>query len=104
MTVQKDFKTIQNFVITNSGLHLAKDMAKHHIHLAKNELGKFPNNHWKKSLISICDIFNQKELDYRKPNFEILFYNHINLHIFIYISFRSNKKKEKKEKNTFLNS
>ena len=54
-STKKDFKTIQNFVITNSGLHLAKDMAKHHIHLAKNELTKFPNNHWKKSLISICD-------------------------------------------------
>ena len=52
---KKDFKIIQNFVITNSGLHTAKDMAKRYIDLAKKELTKFPNNHWKNSLTSICD-------------------------------------------------
>ena len=52
---QKDFKIIQNFVTTNSGLHKARDMAKQYIHLAKKELTKFPNNHWKNSLIRICD-------------------------------------------------
>ena len=58
---KKDFKTIQDFVIANNGLHLAKDMAKYHIHLAKKELTKFPNNHWKNSLISICDnMLNRK--------------------------------------------
>jgi len=58
---KKDFKTIQNFVVTNSGLHFAKDMAKYHINLAKKELTKFPNNHWKNSLISICDnMLNRK--------------------------------------------
>ena len=53
--LKKDFKIIQNFVISNGGLHTAKDTATSYIHLAKKELAKFPNNHWKNSLISICD-------------------------------------------------
>lgn len=58
---KKDFKIIQNFVINNRGLHYSKDIAKHHIHLAKKELAKFPNNHWKNSLVSICDnMLNRK--------------------------------------------
>ena len=54
-TLRKILKLFKILLLTNSGLHKAKDMAKRYIHLAKKELTKFPNNHWKNSLISICD-------------------------------------------------
>ena len=53
MITSERFKIIQNFVTTNSGLHARIWQA--YIHLAKKELTKFPNNHWKNSLIRICD-------------------------------------------------